>query len=148
MKKYSQFLESLSVLVIFVLLTQLAGCRSTWIISESDLVNLNTEKYSYIIHTPDSKYMLNNASISSDTIYGRITKKDYVVLGNKVRLYLPADSLLKVNTYSLIAIPLDNIVKAEDVKLSPTKNIVLTAIGIPVVIIIGILIQFCIGMGD
>ncbi|MDX9948516.1 MAG: hypothetical protein RBS38_14240 [Bacteroidales bacterium] len=147
MKKYSQFLESLSVLMIFVLLLQLTGCRSTRVISASDLVLLNSEKYSYVIHTPDSKYFLNNASISSDTLYGRITTKESAILGNEVRLYLPADSLLKVNTYSLAAIPLDNIVKSEDVKFSKKKTIVLGAISISVVIAIGI-INFISNIGD
>ncbi|MBN1183407.1 MAG: hypothetical protein JXB49_14035 [Bacteroidales bacterium] len=134
MKKYSQFSESLSALMTFILLLQLTGCYSNRVISSSDLVLPYYEKYSYVIRTPDSKYLLNNASISSDTLYGRIIKIESGIAGNKVRLYLSADSLLKVNTFSLVAIPLNNIAKTVDVKFSTLKTIVYGAIIVPVAI--------------
>jgi hypothetical protein len=133
MKKYSQFSESLFVPVIFILLLHLTGCYSTRTIPASDLTLPYSEKYSFVIRTPDSKYLLNNASISSDTLYGRISKTESGVRGNKVRLYLSADSLLKVNAYSLVAIPLNNIEKAVDVKFSIIQTIVVGAIIAPVV---------------
>ena len=133
MKKYSPFLESLNVLVISILMLPLTGCYSTRTISASDLALFYSEKYSYVIRTPDSKYLLNNASISSDTLYGRISKTESGVRGNKVRLYLSADSLLKVNAYSLVALTLNNIDKAVDMKFSIIETIVVGAIIAPVV---------------
>ena len=133
MKKYSPFLESLNVLVISMLMLPLTGCYSTRTISASDLALPYSEKYSYVIRTPDSKYLLNNASISSDTLYGRISKTESGVRGNKVRLYLSSDSLLKVNAFSLVALPLNNIDKAVDVKFSIIQTIVVGAIITPVV---------------
>ena len=133
MKKYSPFLESLNVLVISMLMLPLTGCYSTRTISASDLALPYSEKYSYVIRTPDSKYLLNNASIASDTLYGRISKTESGVRGNKVRLYLSSDSLLKVNAFSLVALPLNNIDKAVDVKFSIIQTIVVGAIITPVV---------------
>lgn len=133
MKKHLKFLKSLSVPLIITLLLQGTGCYSTRTISASDLAFPFSEKYSYVIRTPDSKYLLNNASISSDTLYGRISKTESGVRGNKVRLYLSADSLLKVNAYSLVALPLNNIDKAVDVKFSIIQTIVVGTIIAPVV---------------
>ncbi len=133
MKKHSPFSESLNILVISILMLPLTGCYSTRIIPASDLALPYSEKYSYVIRTPDSKYLLNNASISSDTLYGRISKTESGVRGNKVRLYLSADSLLKVNAYSLVALPLNNIDKAVDVKFSIIQTIVVGTIIAPVV---------------
>jgi hypothetical protein len=133
MKKHSPFSESLNILVISILMLPLTGCYSIRIIPASDLALPYSEKYSYVIRTPDSKYLLNNASISSDTLYGRISKTESGVRGNKVRLYLSADSLLKVNAYSLVAIPLNNIDKAVDVKFSVIQTIVVGTIIAPVV---------------
>lgn len=132
-KKHLKFIESLYVPVILILLMQLTSCYSTRVISASGLTLPYSEKYSYVIRTPDSKYLLKNASISSDTIYARISKTESGVRGNKVRLYLSADSLLKVNAYSLVAIPLNNIEKAVDVKFSIIQTIVVGAIIAPVV---------------
>ena len=133
MKKHSPFSETLNILVISILMLPLTGCYSTRTIPASELALPYSEKYSYVIRTPDSKYLLNNASISSDTLYGRISKTESGVRGNKVRLYLSADSLLKVNTYSLVAIPLNSIDKAVDVKFSVIQTIVVGAIIAPVV---------------
>jgi len=140
MKKYSQFLESLSVLMIFILLLQLTGCYSTRVISAYDLVLPYSEKYSYVIRTPDSKYSLINASISSDTLYGRINKIKSGVRGNIVRIFLSSDSLLKNKSDSLVKIPLDNIVKAVDVKFSTIATIML----FPIAFFIGSLIYVAI----
>jgi hypothetical protein len=140
MKKYSQSLVSLSVLMIFILLLQLTGCYSTRVISASDLVLPYSEKYSYVIHTPDSKYLLIDASISSDTIFGRINKLESGGRGDKVRIYLSSDSLFKNNMDSLVKIPLDNIVKVVDAKFSTMGTIML----IPVAFFIGSLIYVAI----
>ena len=140
MIKYSQFLESLSVLMIFILLLQLTGCYSTRVISASDLVLPYSEKYSYVIRTQNSKYSLINASISSDTLYGRINKIKSGVRGNIVRIFLSSDSLLKDNPDSLVKIPLDNIVKVVDVKFSTFATIMF----IPVAFFIGSLIYVAI----
>ena len=144
MKKYSQFLESMSVLLIFILLLQLTACYSTRVISAADLVFPYSEKFSYVIQTPNSKYVLDNAAISSDTLSGRINKIVSAVRGNKVRLYLSADSLLKVNTDRLVKISFDDIDKVEKVKLSTGKTIVLGIVCIPVFIYLGMLIDFAI----
>lgn len=148
MKKYSQLLESLSVLLIFILLLQLSGCYSTRVISASDLVIPDSENYSYVIRTRDAKYRLENPSITADTLYARITKTESVVRGNKVRMYLSADSLLKFHEGGLVKIPLNKITRAVDAEFSLGQTIFLGVISIPVAIFIAMLIDLAINGFD
>jgi len=126
MKEYSQFQKIISVLVIFLLLLQLSGCYSYKIISGSDLPLPNSSKYSYIIHSQNSKYQLKNTIISNGILSGKIdTMEDSRHIGNKIHVYLLSDSLIKINKEKILSLPLDGTAKVELGKVAGGKIIAL-----------------------
>lgn len=115
MKKYSQLHKVVSILLINILLIQTSGCYSTKVISNSDLPVPRMYKYTFIIHFKDSEYLLENTVISNGVLSGNIDIEKESHKGNKIHVYLPSDSTLKINIGEVFSIPTDNIVKVETV---------------------------------
>jgi uncharacterized membrane protein len=68
--KYSQFMKSLSVLMIFILLIQFSGCYTYKEITASGLPN--SVDYHYIMYYEDANYLLDDVEISNEVITGKI----------------------------------------------------------------------------
>ena len=129
MKKYSQFMKTISVSMIFILLMQLSGCDSTKIISSSELPLPDSGKYPYIIHCQNSKYLLKNTIISNGILSGKIDSvNDSRQIGKKIHLYLSSDSVMKINKEKILSIPLDGIAKVEIAKVDVIGTIALAGV--------------------
>ena len=119
MKKYSQFMKTISLSMIFILLIQLSGCYSYKTISSSDLPLPNPGKYPYVIHSQNSKYLLRNAVISNGILSGKIdTVNDSRQIGGKIHIYLSSDSVMKINKEKILSIPLYGIAKVKVANVS------------------------------
>ena len=114
MKEHSQIRKIISVLMIFLLLMQLSGCYVTKIIPSSALPLPKSEKYPYIIHSPHSKYLLRNTVVSNGILSGKIdVTENSQYIGNKIHIYITSDSVMKINSGTIISIPLNDIVKVK-----------------------------------
>jgi hypothetical protein len=140
MEKYSQFMKTISVSMIFILLIQLSGCYSYKIISSSDLPLPNSSKYPYIIHSQNSKYLLDNTVISNGILSGKIdTVEDSRHIGNKIHLYLSSDSVMKIDKEKILSIPLNGIPKIEVAKVDVVKiTLLIAACSLGIIIVVGI----------
>jgi len=142
MKKYSQIQKIISALMIFLLLIQLSGCYSSKIISSSVLPLPDSIKCSYIIHSQNSKYLLENTIISNGILCGRIdTVGDYRQLGKKIHLYLLSDTVMKINSEKILTIPLDGIAKVKMTKFDVLVTIFFVGVSALVIFtIVGLVI--------
>jgi len=142
MKEYSQFQKIFAVLMIFLVSIQLSGCYSSKIISSSVLPLPDSIKCSYIIHCQNSKYLLENTTISNGILCGRIdTVRDYRQLGKKIHVYLLSDTVMKINTEKILTIPLNGIAKVEMTKVDVLVTIILVGVSSLVIFtIVGLVI--------
>lgn len=127
MKRHSQLLKVISILLINILLIQISGCYSTKVISNSDLPDLS--EYNCVIHYQDSKYSLDNAVLSNGVLSGKIDVENKSPNRNKIHVYLLSETVLTIYTGMLFSIPADKIVKVETVKFALGKTISLAAVG-------------------
>jgi len=129
MKQYSQLMEFISVLMIFILLTCLAGCSSTKIISKAELPLPDSSKYSeypYVVHIKRSMFLLDKDTISDGILSGTINQVDKIYSKKKkIHLYLLADSTIKIDKGEFISVPLEKVTKVEFKKPSATKTAIL-----------------------
>jgi hypothetical protein len=143
MKKYSQFMKTISVSMIFILLMQLSGCYSYRTISNSDLPLSDSGKYSYVIHSQNSKYLLKNTIISNGILSGKIDSvNDSRQIGKKIHLYLSSDSVMKINKEKILSLPLDGIAKVEIAKVDVIGTIALAAVSALVIFEVVSLVLF------
>jgi len=136
MNKYLHIRKFISLLVIYALIIHSSGCYSTKAISGSDLPLPYSVKYSYIIHAGKKNYRLEKVTIINDTLSGRLNSEKSPGTSDKIFLYLPSDSLLKVDSADYVRIPLDSFMKVELKELSTAKTIALVILCIPVLIIV------------
>lgn len=148
MKEYSQFQEFISFLMIFILLTYLPGCTSTIIISKSDLPLPDSSKYKnypYVIHGDTSKFLLENATISDSILSGKIKQfYKYYPSRKKVHLYLPSDSMIKIDKGEFLSVPLDEVTKVKLIKPSGAKTAIVVVIGVCAGVAMGALVVYAI----
>lgn len=150
MEKYSQFMKTISVSMIFILLIQLSGCYSYKIISSSDLPLPNPSKHPYIIHSQNSKYLLDNIVISNGILSGKIdTVEDSRHVGNKIHVYLLSDSVMKINKEKILSIPLEGIEKVEMAKVNKMGTIFLVGIcALGIITVVGWVVFVSSGKGS
>jgi hypothetical protein len=134
MNKFIHIKKFISLLIIYALLIHSSGCYSTKTISGSDLPLPYSVKYSYIVHTGKQNYRLEKVTIINDTLSGRINSEKSPGTSDRIRLYLPSDSLLKVDSTDYVRIPLESFLKVEQKELSTSKTIALVILCIPVLI--------------
>lgn len=135
MNKYFYIKKIISLLIIYALLIHSSGCYSTKTISGSDLPLPYSVKYYYIIHAGKQNYRLEKVTIINDTLSGRLNSEKSPGTSDKILLYLPSDSLLKVDPGDYVRIPLESVLKVELKELSTAKTIALVILCIPVLII-------------
>jgi len=118
MTEYSHKQKLISRLMIFILLVCLSCSTYTRIISKSEITSLNNNKYTYIVHGERLKLLLEQLTISNDTLSGKIKQtypEDFYVdnsnyEGNLIHLYLLSDSVVKIdNKGDGLSVPLDGI---------------------------------------
>jgi len=136
MSSHSQLQKIISVFMIFILLIQLSSCVSTKIISSSDLPLPKSSKYHYIIHSKESSYRLDTTVISNGILSGKINLTEDYSIGQKIKVYLSSDSVMKINTNGILSIPLNGIAKVEVTKVAAGKTILLVTGCIFVILII------------
>lgn len=138
MKEYSQLMEFISVLMVFILLTSLSGCTTTKIISKADLPIPDSSKYSeypYVVHIKRSMFLLDKDTISDGILSGTINQMDKIYSAKKkIHLYLSADSTINIDKSEFISVPLEKVTKVEFKKPSATK----TAILVTTIIAVGV----------
>jgi hypothetical protein len=122
MKKHSQIQRLISVLMIFILLPYFSGCTITKkVISKSDLPLPDSSKYAYIVHGERSNFLLEKSTIANGILSGRIKQifsDESYNSGNKIHLYLSSDSVIRIDTGSILSVPLNEVTVVELVDLS------------------------------
>ena len=114
MKEYSQLQKIISIFMITILSIQLSGCYSYKIISRSDLPLVNSNKYTYIIHSQNSKFRLEHTIISDGVLSGKIdTANNTRHPGGKIHVWLSSDSVMKINAENTLSTPLYGIAHVE-----------------------------------
>ena len=131
MKEYSQIQKFISVLMIFILLIYLSGCTSTRIISKSELPIPDSSKYAYIVHSEQSKFLLEKGStISNGILSGKINKiydDEQYDNGKKIHLYTSSNSAISIDTGRILSVPLNEVTRVEFIKVDLGKTIVFIA---------------------
>ncbi len=135
MKEFSKTQQAVSVCLVFFLLINISGCYSTKAISGSDLPLPYSVKYYYMIHAGKQNYRLEKVTIINDTLSGRLNSEKSPGTSDRIILYLPSDSLLKVEPGDYVRIPLESFQKVELKELSTVKTIALVIFCIPMLII-------------
>jgi hypothetical protein len=112
MNVISRHKKFISVILIFLILIQIPGCVNTKpFTSVSDIPVY--KKYTYIVHSPTTKYQILNFRFSDDTISGNLINGKHAKTTHKVHFYVPADSVLKFNSDMTLVLPVDKISKIE-----------------------------------
>jgi hypothetical protein len=118
MKYYSQSQKIISILVIFSLLLELIGCKTSKIIQSSSLPLKDSKVYDYVIHSQNLKYYLKNTSIADGYLTASIDLERTSNGEKSIHLYVHSDSLIKVNYDNSIRLSINNITK---VKITETS---------------------------
>lgn len=141
MKRYSQIQKIISIFMISILSIQLSGCYSYKIISRSDLPLVNSNKYTYIIHSQNSKFRLEHTIISDGVLSGKIdTTNNTRHPGGKIHVWLLSDSVMKINAENTLSTPLSNIAHVEKADVDVIGTISLT-LGIVMVVAVWIFLS-------
>ena len=131
MKEYSQIQKFISVIMIFVLLGYLTGCESTRIISKLDLPVPDSGKYSYIVHSEKSKFLLDKGSIISNGILSgkikRFSDDEQFSKGKIIHLYVSSNSVISIDTGRILSVPINEVSKVELAKVDMGKTMVFIA---------------------
>ena len=126
--------------MIFVTLIQIQGCVSTKVINSVSDVPIS-EKYTYIIHSPTTKYHLLNASYSNGILSGNLINGKHAQTAHMVQFYIPADSVLKLDSTAVLSLPVEKISKIElENTAKGATTILCGGILIGILIIIGVAI--------
>jgi hypothetical protein len=129
MKENSQLLKTISSFLIFILLIQITGCYSFKPILASDPSIYQTDRYHYTIYTKDIVYALENPAISNGILSGKYKVDLHTSYRtNAIRLYLPSDFVVTVDTLNTINIPLDSIAKFKKSEFSVVKTVFISII--------------------
>src|ERR1035437_5297518 len=75
MKGYSQLNKMFSILLIFILLSQLSGCIGFKNISRNELPTFQSGNYHYTIHSKNSKYPIESTVILNGLLSGKVDFK-------------------------------------------------------------------------
>jgi hypothetical protein len=110
MKEYSQPQKIISVLMIFTLLIELAGCVEYRAIPNTDLPDYR--KYNQVIYCEKSKYVLDSAIISNEILSGVIDLKQSDTR-KAIHVYPLSDSVIKIDTANFLTLLIDDIEKVK-----------------------------------
>jgi hypothetical protein len=135
MNVISKHKKFISVILIFVILTQIPGCVSTKTINSVTDIPVS-EKYTYILHTPTINYQILNARISDGIISGNLINGKHTQKANKIYFYLQSDSILKLKPDMTLALPIDSISKIELKKPALGATLILSGGFIIVILLI------------
>ena len=143
MKKYSQMKKYFSVLMIFIVSAYFSGCTSTKVIFPTGLQLPDSHRYPYIVHSEKSKFLIEKATISNDTLFGKI-EQIYVDnsydKGNKTHLYLSSDSVIKIDKGEFLSVPIDEVTKVVLQKIQGMSFIGFVS-GILLTVVVGIILS-------
>lgn len=121
----------ISVLMIFNLLIYLSGCQSTRVISKSDLPVPDSGRYSYIVHSEKSNFLLDKgAAISNGKLSGKINRfSDDEQYNNrkKIHLYTSSNSAISIDTGRILSVPIKEVTKVELIKADIGKTMLFLA---------------------
>lgn len=107
MVKTSKFHQIISILMIFIVQLQFTGCMYTKVISGSELSV--SKNYAYVIACGDSIYNIENPKIVEGIFSG--IKGESSSNEKIYKIFVPSDSVLKINDENMISFPTDKIVK-------------------------------------
>lgn len=134
MKKYPQFHQIASLLLIFVLLIANTGCVGFKVIPSS---NLPVAGYSsYKIKTHNSYNLISNAAVINGILSGKIDSVAPVDRHSIINVYISSDSVVKFKTGNILSIPLESITRVEE----PKPSVLLTSLLIGGVVLVFVLI--------
>jgi hypothetical protein len=114
MKEHSQLRKIIYEFIMFILMIQLAGCQSYRFISPSDLPFVDSTYYTYIIHSQNSKFQLEQPVLSNGILSGKIDTVHITYhMAGEIHVYLSSDSVMKINAGNTLSIPLSGIAKVK-----------------------------------
>ena len=126
MRVFTILQEIVAILMVFLVLLLPPGCATYKNIATSDLTN--SGKYYYEIYAGNTKYKLENAVIHDQIFEGKIVQM--AAMPQKIKIYLTADSVVKIGNNKILTFPMDQIVKVQREE---------TSIGLTVLSIIGVI---------
>jgi hypothetical protein len=134
MRDFPQIQKFISVIMIFIILAYLSGCKSTRIISKSDLPLPDSSryfKYPYVVHGEKSDFLLGKSTISDGRLSGAINQidKSYHSRG-KIHFFISSDSAIKIDNGEILSVQLDKVTRVELTEPSATKTILAVAYGV------------------
>jgi hypothetical protein len=121
-----QIKEIASLLLIFFVLIEQTSCFSTKILKVPDLPS--STKLFYEIHGSNTKCQLENTVISDGILSGRMIVSGRHHHGGRIKIYLPSDSLMKIDSSLILTVDLKDISKIEQQTKSTLKMVLLIAV--------------------
>jgi hypothetical protein len=106
MRKSLRSIQTISVLMIFVMLIQLTSCYTAKMVSTSEIETLDN----CMIHCKNSSYRLENAVIYDEMISGKLDHKRDIK--SKIHIYLVTDFNININN-GLLKVPVGDISRIE-----------------------------------
>src|ERR1035437_2721394 len=102
MKGYSQLNKMFSILLIFILLSQLSGCIGFKNISRNELPTFQSGNYHYTIHSKNSKYPIESTVILNGILSGKVDFK-HSYRRNSIQVYVSSDTVIKINKENILS---------------------------------------------
>ena len=109
MRKYSLSQETISIIMIYLVLLLFSGCYAYKDVPGSDLTN--SGKYYYEIYAGNTTYKLDNAEISDGILTGKIVGMSS--RNQKIKIFLTSDSSVVINENKILTVPVDQIAKVQ-----------------------------------
>ena len=122
MKGYSQLNKMFSILLIFILLSQLSGCIGFKNISRNELPTFKSGNYHYTIHSKNSKYPIESTVILNGILSGKVDFK-HSYRRNSIQVYVSSDTVIKINKENILSIPLESVTKVKKSKFAVGRTI-------------------------
>jgi hypothetical protein len=122
MKGYSQLNKMFSILLIFILLSQLSGCIGFKNISRNELPTFKSGNYHYTIHSKNSKYPIESTVILNGILSGKVDFK-HSYRRNSIQVYVSSGTVIKINKENILSIPLESVTKVKKSKFAVGRTI-------------------------
>jgi len=122
MKGYSQLNKMFSILLIFILLSQLSGCIGFKNISRNELPTFKSGNYHYTIHSKNSKYPIESTVILNGILSGKVDFK-HSYRRNSIQVYVSSGTVIKINKENILSIPLESVTKVKKSKFAIGRTI-------------------------
>lgn len=137
---YSKTQSTISVFLIFALLSATCGCKTSKLIQTSELPLKNKEEVGYIIHGKNLRYLLREVVIHEGYLSAHIDTTAFTGGDHSVHLWLRADTLLKRFPNDSVRLSLNDVSKAKVRKTS--TGLTLAAILVPTAIVCSFLLLY------